>query len=378
MSSLGFWLQSPLALWGLLALLIPLAIHLLSKSRAKIVPFAHLALITVKASPRLRQLRLTQWLLLLLRSLLLLIATFVLAQLYWQTGQTSNHPHILLTQDWLEHASDTERSQLLEQYSVANFTLLDQANLALTSQQISQWPKPPSTAEVSPLNVWEKVEQYAAQLPKQTPVIVYSTNRLSQFLGNKLPSVSKLNWQIKSLPSNEREQRFQASVLVLFEEVSAPSMPYVKAAFDALNTHQQIELAVQYSDLSKLNADIKTDVILNLSTAELAKDITSSQASLIGMNQLGALEQPDFPLVLFDLLFNQPLQNGYFQNARLSEQQIIMSSPANTVQQNPIKSPNPHTQALHLWLILLLVMIFAAERLLSEWQPVDKKIAVDS
>lgn len=384
MTGLSLLAQSPLALWGLLTLLIPVAIHLLSKSRAKIIPFAHLALITVKTSPRLRQLRITQWLLLLLRILLLLIATLILAQLGWQTSQSSNNQHILLSQDWLNHASDVEITQLVQQQPDANFTLLGQPNLLLTKQQIKQWQQPnsPTTAKPNALNLWEKVDQYAAQLPAQTLITVYSTNRLSQFLGNKLSTANKINWQIKQLPINDIEGANQASVLVFFDEASTPTLPYIKAAFDALNSNQQINLTVQYRDLSQLNdrqaATLSTDTIINLSNAELPDGVVSQQAGLFTTEQLGAIVQPDFPLVLFDLLFTQQQHKWQFQNARLSEQQIIMPSQDNSEQQNLTKLNAPNSQPLHLWLILLLVSVFAAERLLSEWQPVYKKVAVDN
>jgi hypothetical protein len=368
--------QSPLALWGLLALFIPVAIHLLSKSRAQLVPFAHLALITVKTSPRLRQLRLTQWLLLLLRMLLLLIATLLLAELYWQSPQGSNNSHILLTEDWLNHANDVERNQLVVQSPSTNLTLLGRPNRVLTSQQITQWQK--SKLRSNPMNIWEKVADYSAGLSPQAQVTVYSTDRLSQFLGNKQPIANNVNWQIKPLELNDKEMSIQSSVLVLFDETSAQTLPYLKAAFEALKTDKQIELTVQYQDNSKLTDNQTAEVIINLSHELLPDWLLSQQARLFTLEQLTGFEQADFPFVLFDLLFNGQKQAWYFQSARLSEQQITETTADNRELQITAKLVSPHAQPLHLWLILLLVSVFAAERLLSEWRPLNKKIAVDN
>ena len=380
MLSISWMVQSPLALWGLLALLIPVAIHLLSKSRAQLVPFAHLALIVVKNSPRLREIRLTQWLLLFLRVLLLLIATLIVAELYWQTSIDTNTKHILVTEDWLNHANDSEKNQLIQQNAGAKLTLIGRPNRLLSQQQITQWQK--STPEAKALNLWEKVADYRAELPSQSQVLVYSTNRLSQFLGSKQVMSKNVNWQIKSLTATDTTSSMQATVLVLFDESSTQTLAYLKAAFDALNTNKQIVLTVQYADLAGLTnsqaADLSADKIIHLSLADLPDGIASKQAHLFTLAQRGAIQQPEFPLVLFDLLFAQQQGNWRFQNTRLSEQQITSSSANNHAELKIVKPSKPSGHTLPPWLILLLVSVFAAERLLSEWHFPRKPVAVDN
>lgn len=380
MPNLSFLAQFPLALWGLLALLIPLAIHLLSKSRVQIVPFAHLALITVKTSPRLRQLRITQWLLLFLRLLLLLLATLIVAELYWQSNTDTNTKHILVTEDWLNHANDGEKNQLIQQSSGSKLTLIARPNAPLGQQQITQWQK--STSEANALNLWEKVADFRAELSSQSQVSVYSTNRLSQFLGSKQDISSNVNWQIKSLPTSDTTSSIQATVLVLFDKPSTPTLAYLKAAFDALNTSKQISLNVQYMDLAELTnitlIDLSVDKIIHLSRAEIPDIIASKQANLVTREQLGAIQQPEFPLILFDLLFAQQQDNWRFQNTLLSEQQITVSAANDHAELERVQPSNASGQSLHLWLILFLVIVFAAERVLSEWRFPQKPVAVDN
>lgn len=361
--------QSPLALWGLLALLIPVAIHLLSKSRERLVPFAHLALITVKTSPRLRQLRLTQWLLLFLRLLLLLVATFIMAELYWQSNTDTNNEHILVTEDWLNHANDVEKNQLIQQSSGAKLTLIARPNALLSQQQITQWQK--STPEAKALNLWEKVAIYRAELPALSQVSVYSTNRLSQFLGSKQDIASNVNWQIKSLPTSDTTSSIQATVLVLFDKPSTPTLAYLEAAFDALNTSKQISLNVQYMDLAELTnitlIDLSVDKIIHLSRAEIPDIIASKQVDLLTREQLGVIQQPEFPLILFDQLFTQQQNNWRFQNSLLSEQQITIPVANDHAELERMEPSKVTGQPLHLWLVVFLVIVFATERLLSEW-----------
>ena len=71
--TLGLWF--PAALVALAALLVPIAIHLSRRTHERVTPFAALRWLEVRLPPRSR-IRLTEWLLLLLR--LLLVATLVL------------------------------------------------------------------------------------------------------------------------------------------------------------------------------------------------------------------------------------------------------------------------------------------------------------
>lgn len=64
---------NPLMLYGLVATLIPLAIHLLSRRRTVSLPFSNVALLQTLQQDRMRRVKLRQILLLLIRSLLILL-----------------------------------------------------------------------------------------------------------------------------------------------------------------------------------------------------------------------------------------------------------------------------------------------------------------
>lgn len=155
MLDMPFILQSPLAMLGLLALLIPLAIHLLSKARPQVIAFAHIAFIKVKTSPLLRQLRLTQLILLGLRMAMLLLATLILAQLYWQNVNQQVNSHILLTEDWLNHATSIERQILIDQVKDSDLVLISSNNRNINKTELAQWSTTPQ--QTPALNLWSKV-----------------------------------------------------------------------------------------------------------------------------------------------------------------------------------------------------------------------------
>ncbi|MEE2657792.1 MAG: BatA domain-containing protein [Candidatus Latescibacterota bacterium] len=77
---------NPLALVGLAAAAIPLAIHLLHRGRSRTIPFSNLAFLRQLHQSRMRQLRLRQWLVLLLRTLALIALSLAFARPALQTA----------------------------------------------------------------------------------------------------------------------------------------------------------------------------------------------------------------------------------------------------------------------------------------------------
>ncbi len=77
---------NPLALAGLAAALIPLAIHLLHRGKAREIPFSNLAFLHELHQSRMRSVRLRQWLVLLLRMLALACLALAAARPALQKG----------------------------------------------------------------------------------------------------------------------------------------------------------------------------------------------------------------------------------------------------------------------------------------------------
>ena len=74
--------QNPWGFIALLGLVVPIVLHLLSKSQPQQIKFSNIALIDAQQPKSMRQLRLTEFWLLLLRLLLLLFSILLLAQLF--------------------------------------------------------------------------------------------------------------------------------------------------------------------------------------------------------------------------------------------------------------------------------------------------------
>jgi hypothetical protein len=387
-------LQTPSAMLGLLTLLIPLGIHLLSKARPRVITFAHIAFIKVKSSPLLRQFRLTQLILLGLRMLLLLIATLILAQLYWHNvrGDINQQvkSHILLTEDWLHHATDIEKQTLFDQTNDSSLVLLSTQNRIINKSEIIQLST--NSQQTPALNLWSKVADYTAQLSADEAISVYTTNRLKQFLGGKLALTKQVEWQVKTIHVKRVEQQYSANIKVIYDDASESLLVYLRAAFEVINTHEKLSLKVDYLSSKKLKKDsvhlLDYDKIINLSKQNITSQNLAFDAqwqhTYITQAERNNIKQADFVLTLARLLYSSQSQAWWLENTRLSTAQITQpfiqpfiqpfTQPSTVSDDQKTLSfdkntPNKtsHSTSLHIWLALMLVTIFIVERLLSEW-----------
>ena len=393
MFDMPFILESPLAMLGLLTLLIPLGIHLLSKARPRVVAFAHIAFIKVSTYPLLRQLRLTQLMLLGIRMLMLLVATLILAQLYWQNVNLQVNSHILLTEDWLNHTTDTEKQTLIDQVRGSNLVLLSTQNRDINKTEVAQWS--PDSWQTPALNIWNRVANYSTQLPADTLITVYTTNRLKQFIGSKTPIHKRVKWQIKAIPVESATQQFSANIKVIYDDASEPLLVYLRAAFEVINAYESFSVKVNYVTNKKQKNNSKHlltyDKIINLSEQGFSQQHLAFDAQWqhihITQTELKNIKQADFILTLTRLLYSSQSQGWWLENARLSTGQIIQNLATDgnqlvpllfeqqTIKESPSK--NTHSSSLHIWLVLMLIAIFILERILSEWPNRQLKAGVD-
>jgi hypothetical protein len=386
-------LQSPLAMLGLLTLLIPLGIHLLSKARPRVIAFAHIAFIKVKTSPILRQLRLTQLILLGLRMCMLILATLILAQLYWPDTNQQTTSHTLLTEDWLNHATDTEKQVLIDQVSGAELVLISTKNRSINKAELAQWLT--NNQSTPPLNIWSKVADYTAPLSVNEVVSVYTTNRLKQFIGAKIALSKQVKWHVKTLPIEDMVQQYSMNIKVIYDDLSEPLLIYLRNAFEVINTHKNLSLIVEYTnnDVSNIhNVHLQTyDKIINLSEPSVAQRFKTFDAQWqvknITQADLNNIKQANFVLIFAQLLYTSQSQDAWLENTRLSAAQITQNSTMDGEQlkrlstndipyQTSLNNTHPAT-SLHVWLVLMLVAVFILERLLSEWPSSQLKARMD-
>lgn len=372
-----FALESPLAILGVLSLLIPLGIHLISKARPRIITFAHIAFIKVKTSPRLRQPRLTQLVLLALRLFIFLLATLILAQVYWQNPNQQVNSHVLVTEDWLNQATEEEKQALTNHVNDSNLVLLSTKNRNINKMELAQWST--NNQQIPTFNIWSKVADYLTKQSADSAISVYTTNRLKQFIGKQILLPKQVEWHVKEIPKENITEPYSANIKVIIDDSSSTLLVYLRAAFEAINSHNNLNVNVDYVNYNGSKKEsvhlLSDDIIINLSEQPFDQSVhpldTQGQSTFITQAELNDVKQVDFVLTLARLLFSSQNQTWWLENTRLSAQQIIQLSSNSAVQKTAAfkksSSKITHTTSLHIWMVLILVSVFILERLLSEW-----------
>ena len=396
------WLiQSPWMLFALFSLIVPLVIHLLSKSKGKLIPFGNIRLIQLSKPVRMNEIRLVEPLLLLCRLLLLLLSVLLLAQLYYDNrsqNQASVENNILVTKDWLNHASERELQQLALKAQNDVVYLLAAKNKRLTHELIMAWQSSQNAnaLQISQQNTWLLVSHYVKTLPNNTNVNVYSTNRLSQFVGDKVYLPNNVSWQIKQLPDDKLTQALRLiknktlSIIIIVDDASRDDTTYVNAALSIIKNTKLKNLNFIIQNDINSNQFIKAehyDWIFYLSSAPISKSIKAavSQGSKLMAEErhsknnhishvINWKEQSrkiSFPQTLMSTLLSDSIDN-YQRQQQLTNEQIESQLTRKTITQSTneptllllkAQFKNPFIDKL---LILLLIFFWSIERLLSE------------
>lgn len=261
-----------------LAVMLPIIIHLLNRSRGKLVTFAHVALLRSTKPQPTAELRLTQRLLLVLRILLLLIAAALLAAPLWPPT-SSETEIIMLSQDWLNSSNQAEKQQVATRLGKQQAILLDspaaqEQSQTLVSEDIINWQTQISN---KPINLWSKIQSHGANKNTKSPLLVYATNRASQFVGVKVPVAQPIEWQLTAIDTSSSFAPL--SVLLVYQNNRQRDKAYISAALSALQ--KQSRIAITLNSLSETaftlaltNNNLPTSqVVLWLSSAPLAPEL---------------------------------------------------------------------------------------------------------
>jgi hypothetical protein len=182
-------------LFALVALGIPVAIHLWNIKRGKILKVGSISLITA-ASQNSRSFKLHDLLLLLLRCLLLALVAFVLAMPLWQ-----RHINTSQIKGWML----IPRENLKESYQKfkPKIDSLNKAgyefhyfNKGFEKSDLNKiLSDTTSFKHVSNASYWSLIQQLNGQIPSSLPVYLFTSNRASYFNGDKSEVALNLCWQ---------------------------------------------------------------------------------------------------------------------------------------------------------------------------------------
>ncbi len=232
---------SPAALWALLALAIPLLIHLFSRSRGRLVHIGHIDLIRQARKLQVTEIRLTQWLLLLLRLGIFALAALILAGLATTGLDSSNANTVYLTPGWLQTSSSEDLKTVMDAAEAdpgsrvlllqPGFPKLDGLTAETTGQALIA-----ATGDTG--NTWSLLAERLSLERHLGEVTVYATDRLLQFGYNQPALPHDVQWHVSHPPPAAVPRQKPIRVLIAYDPDRIADVPAFTAALTALKKHR--------------------------------------------------------------------------------------------------------------------------------------------
>lgn len=264
----GFSIVTPVALWSLLALGIPLLIHLFNRSRGKLVRIGNIDLIRKARKLHVTELRLTQWILLILRMAILLLAALILAGLVRPGLESSEVHSVYVTPAWLRTAEPSQVSELLiskERETGTRYMVLQPGFANLTPGLAAEIRQSragfPGSAETWPLLAERlSLEHHGG------PVDVYSTDLMLQFGARRPVLPREVNWHLLSPESGPSPGNLPTSVVIGVDSAHRQDAGVIIAALNSLKAHRIPGLGWELADIGQLSTQqLNADWLILLS-----------------------------------------------------------------------------------------------------------------
>ncbi|WP_343524294.1 BatA domain-containing protein [Pedobacter sp.] len=250
----------PIGLFALAGIIVPLIIHLWNVKQGKTLKIGSIALLGESSSARSKSFRINDWLLFILRCLLLLLLAFLVAQPYLNKIVSVNRKTgwILIEKNNFQKVFNAHKntidSLLKKGYEIHDFNVgFSPLTLKDTSGQV---------IPNSPLSYTALLTAANTVIPEGTPVYLFADHRLNR-LGNELPAINyRLSWislkqsdtlsnwiatyagkkyEAKSNPSNTSYQALNSSDappirVTIYEKPGTTDRKYLIAALKAIES----------------------------------------------------------------------------------------------------------------------------------------------
>lgn len=181
---------NPIWLAGLAGILVPLAIHLLSRKEGKVIRIGSIRHFEETSTRQFKSVKLNEILLLALRSLLILFMVSVLAGLQWP-GDSSGETKWILIEKGLEHDKDIEK--VIERFTDAGFEKRALAN---------GFPVVSDSIYAPAFNYWQLMESLHKE--RLDSIVIISASRVNGFKGERKTLPPNVLWISRTLPKNEK------------------------------------------------------------------------------------------------------------------------------------------------------------------------------
>ena len=356
----SFSVQSPWAFTALLAVIVPLVLHLINKSQAKEVKFANIALIAALKPKSMREFRLNEFWLLLLRIVLLVVSVLLLANIINRQAIISDEEVQVVTTDWLNESNDRQRQQLATSSANKKTYLLAGSNKRLSASEIFAWPTKAKLTknsdskaltnkankeepelgrtEISTTqyeNTLQQLSYFSEMLSEKTKITAFVTDRANQYqLNNETSNIAldnSIDWQILTIAESHYNQyNAPINVLIIYDQDRSADIKYFQQALALLKQQTAPNLTFSYwlndgvDSNAELEANAKLDTRLaaeldnELDTeAGLAADEALSEQENTVSYQQALQKQPDWLFYISSKNIDHHIANAMAMGTRL-------------------------------------------------------------
>lgn len=344
-------LLSPTGLFGLLALAVPVIIHIISRSRGRRVLVGNIGLLRALHQQRARAPRLERWLLLLIRLLLLALAALVLARLALPGLDDLRGDAVYLTKGWLQTVEPTQREAVLS---------------------AGGGDRPTETRELEDGDVWPQLAERLAATRHTGRVDVYTSGRSDEFGAHQPRWPGAVRWHRPKVSLAPAELP-RPLALVVYDPGHAREANRVEAALAALQRHRLPGLtwtAQAYEATGPGTDEIGgADWLLWLAEAPAPETEAPGSPRRLTVNDAGwpgNSDDPGFPEALLDALLTPEERAATWGHAPVDTIPWTGSGWMNRVTEEPAAAPQRPYRVIQPWLALAMIILWALERWLSE------------
>ena len=280
---------SPVWLWSALAVVIPLALHLLSQGQRRRIRVGSVKLLQAARSRRFRRFRLHDLPLLLLRGALLGLVALLLARpqgLRPLLHPTAARGWVLAEPEFLAARPLLEREQR-QTYAALDALVAKGTPLHVLSNDFPEAAGAPAAVDGRPENVWSWLREADRLMPDGATLWVFTLDRLAALGGRRPVLRSRVEWQVASGAGPERWlQRAPAPaslpapprvpVTVAFSARREDDAHLVQAALQAAAATARVEVPIRLEPAKDMNGSPAADILFWLAEQPVPPAILES------------------------------------------------------------------------------------------------------
>lgn len=227
-------------LWAIAGILVPLFIHLWNIKKGKTLKVGSIAFLTDTARSHSKSLHISDWLLLTLRCLLLILLAVLLTSPFFEQQDNS-----VKEKGWIL----VEKQELAPAYKAFSTTIdsllksgyvLHYFNKGFPEGTFSDTATDANKKITDSASYWTRLREMDQQVPSGLPVYIFTGNRLAHFNGTRPAVALDLHWKTypdadTARPDASKTDTAGMSVCI-YSDKPGMGAEYVKAALEAIKS----------------------------------------------------------------------------------------------------------------------------------------------